>query len=296
MRGCAISHYRHVRFRTGRRRVLSALVLPWAALITFAAGLAMSGQEQGPAPEGLLPQILEKTSEYCARLERVSLDFVCREAINERQYSPPVRLFGLGGPGHGTRVSLEYDYQLVRSGASVVEKRTLLRENGRPRNEPNAALKTKLFKHRYLVFGPVGLLGGQWQLRHSYAYLGEDTVDKEKAFVIEADPAGAEEPDLLYGKVWVRQRDFTIVKAAWDQHSLGNFEAARKMAESIGHGAEPRISIVVYYGVEKNGIRFLSSLTVHEDYDSKVGVLRASETEVLYKDYKFFVVETEVRY
>lgn len=68
------------------------------------------------------------------------------------------------------------------------------------------------------------------------------------------------------------------------------------MAESIGHGAEPRISIVVNYGVEKNGIRFLSNLTVHEDYASKAGVLRASETEVLYKDYKFFVVETEVRY
>ena len=72
--------------------------------------------------------------------------------------------------------------------------------------------------------------------------------------------------------------------------------AVKKMARSIGHDASPRLSIVGVYGVEKNGIRFLSQLAVHEDYDSRMGVFRASQTEVRYKNYRFFVVETEVRY
>ena len=68
------------------------------------------------------------------------------------------------------------------------------------------------------------------------------------------------------------------------------------MARAVGKEAEPRISIVGHYGVEKNGLRFLDRLDLHEDYESGSALYRASETTVLYKDYKFFVVETEVKY
>ena len=251
---------------------------------------------QAASPADPLPLILEKTRAYCGRLEGISLYYVCREVIDERQFTPPFKLFGLGRPDRTVRESLEYDYQLVRSAQAVEEKRTLLEENGRPRNEPNAPLKTKLYKHRNLVFGPVGLLGEYWQPRHAYRFLGEDSVDKDKAYLVEARPSGPPEPNLLYGKVWVRKRDFAIVKIEWEQHSIGNFAAAQAMARSIGHDAAPRLSIVGVYGIEKNGIRFLSRVTVHEDYDSGAGIYRASQTEVQYKDYKFFVVETEIRY
>jgi hypothetical protein len=252
--------------------------------------------KQTAPPADPLPRILEKARAYCHRLEGISLYFVCREEIDERQFDPPLRLFALGGPRRVVRVSLEYDYQLVRTGDSIEEKRVLLKENGRPRNEPNAPLKTRLYKHRNLVFGPVGLLGQDWQSRHVYRYLGEGTVDKERTFIVEAGPSGPPEPGLLYGKVWVRAKDFAIVKIEWDQRSLSDLEAVRKMALSIGHDALPRLSIVGTYGVEKNGIRFLSQLAVQEDYDSPLGIFRASQTDVRYKDYKFFVVETEVRY
>jgi len=261
-----------------------------------------ASEQQGRPTVDPLPQILEKTRDYCRRLATASLYFVCRERIDERQFSPPL-LFpssAIGVRRHVTNVSLEYDYQLVRSGApneeNVEEKRTLIKENGQPRNEPNASLKTKLYKHKYLVFGSVGLLGEYWQPRHLYVYLGEDVVDKEKTFLIEASPAGPPEPDLLYGKVWVREKDFAIVKIEWDQRGLGNFGKVKQMAEMIGHGAEPRISIICLYGIEKNGIRFPDRLTTREDYDSKIGLFRVSETTVVYRDYKFFLVETKVQY
>ena len=251
-----------------------------------------AGQDAGER----LARILEKTEIYCRRLERISLYFVCREEIEEHQFHPPVRMAGRSGSGRGTHVSLAYDYQLVRSGPSVEEKRILLEENGHRRHEPDAPLKTKLYKHKNLVFGPIGLFGEAWQSRHAYRLLGEDTVDKDKAYLIEAAPSGDPGPNLIYGKVWVRQSDFAILKIEWDQRSLGNFGAIEAMARAIGHDAEPKIAIVGTYGIEKNGVRFLSRLTVYEDYDSKVGIVRASQTEVLYKDYRFFIVETEIRY
>ena len=229
-------------------------------------------------------------------------DFVCRERIDERQYDPP-RLISAaltsGAAKHVTRVSLEYDYQLIRKGDVIEETRTLLKEGDEPRNEPGAALKTKLYKHRYLVFGPGGLLGEFWQPKHSYTYLGEETVEGEKAYiieaspagpaepglVIEASPAGPQEPGLVYGKAWIRARDFAIVRIEWDQRSLGNYDKALRMAEAIGHQAEPQISVVGHYGIEKNGVRFPDRLVIREDYRSMRGTYRVAEATVRYEAY-----------
>jgi hypothetical protein len=247
----------------------------------------------------LLPRILEKTEAYCRRLGASSLYFVCREKIDERQYTPPLRLFSNAG---GTteprlaRIILEYDYQLIRKGGSIEEKRVLLRENKQVRNEPDTELKTKLYKHKNLVFGPGGLLSEYWQPRHAYTYLGEQKVDGDRTYVVEAAPAGSPEPDLVYGKAWVRQRDFAVVKIEWDQRCLSNFDQILAMAQRIGHQAEPRVSVSCTYGVEKNGIRFPDRLTIREEYWSTRGTYRVSETSVRYEDYKFFIVETEVKY
>jgi hypothetical protein len=272
-------------------------------LLALLAGTALVARapadpQAGPAAD-LLERILEKTEIYCRRLGRVSLHFICRERIEERQFDPPRQIAGVTTPSprrRVTSVSLEYDYQLIRKGESIEEKRTLLVEDDQPRNEPGAVLKTRLYKHKYLVFGPGGLLSEFWQPKHAYTYLGEETVDGDKAYVIEASPAGPAEPNLIYGKAWIRQKDFAVVKIEWDQRSLGNYDMILMMAKTLGHQAEPQVSVVGYYGVEKNGIRFPDRLVIREDYRSTRGIHRYSEATVRYEDYRFFVVETEVRY
>ncbi|MBP1769951.1 MAG: Outer rane lipoprotein-sorting protein [Candidatus Aminicenantes bacterium] len=291
----SLSSSRRLRSRIGRRLGLSLLAL---LAVSGPAGPAPRDPQADPTAE-LLARILEKTEAYCRRLGRVSLDFVCRERIDERQYDPP-RLIGAaltsGATKHVTRVSLEYDYQLIRKGDDIEEKRTLLKEDSRPRNEPDAVLKTKLYKHKYLVFGPGGLLSEFWQPKHAYTFLGEEAVDGDESYLIEASPKEPGEPGLVYGKAWIRKKDFAIVKIEWDQRALGNFDKMRQMAEAIGHQAEPRVSVVGFYGVEKNGIRFPDRLVIHEDYRSTRGTHRVSEVTVRYEAYRFFVVETEVRY
>lgn len=277
------------------------------AALVLGALLVVAAMPDGPPPaiaqgapvSDLLERILEKTELYSRRLGRVSLDFVCRERIEERLFDPPRLISAVTTSGSSRRVtsvSLEYDFQLIRKGDTIEEKRTLLREGKEPRNEPDAALKTKIYKHKYLVFGPGGFFSEYWRPKHSYTLLGEEDVEGETAYIIEAAPAGPEEPGLIYGKAWVRKRDFAIVKIEWDQRSLGNYGKILATAKAIGRQAEPQVSVVGYYGVEKNGIRFPDRLVIREDYRSTKGIHRYSEATVRYEDYRFFIVETEVRY
>jgi hypothetical protein len=284
--------------RRGARLIAGSLAAAALVLVAQTAPTASAGRSHLQAGRDPLPQILEKSREYCRRLGASSLYFVCREKIDEKQYNPPLVLQSNAASALAklTRVLLEYDYQLVRKGESVEEQRTLLKEGKEPRNEPGAELKTRLYKHKNLVFGPGGLLSEYWQPRHAYAYAGEDLVGKDDTYVIEAGPAGSPEPDLVYGKAWVRKKDFAIVKIEWDQRSLGNYDQVLAMAERIGHQAAPRLSVACTYGIEKNGIRFPDKMTIREEYWSTRGTYRVSETTVRYEDYRFFIVETEVKY
>ncbi|MBP1768405.1 MAG: hypothetical protein H6P98_2520, partial [Candidatus Aminicenantes bacterium] len=63
------------------------------------------------------------------------------------------------------------------------------------------------------------------------------------------------------------------------------------------YGSELAVSLITEYGFEKNGIRFPSRDYSEEAYikpDGKKFV--RSRTSVVYKDYKFFIVETDVKY
>lgn len=284
------------------RQILVGAALGLCSILAVAAALLASFVElpsAGARSSDPLPQILETTLDYCRRLEGVSLYFVCSERVEEREYSPPLKLLStvdLGPERHFRGTVLEYDYQVIRSAKSFEEVRTLHRENGRARHEPNAPLKTRIFKHKYMIFGPTGLFGEFWKDRHSHTLLREERVNGEVAQVIEAKPLGPPEPNLVYGKAWVRKSDCAILKIEWDQRALGNFERVEKTARALGEGTRPCLSIVCQYGIEKNGIRFPDRLTIREDYESRRGILRVSETTVDYANYKFFTVETEVRY
>jgi hypothetical protein len=281
------------------RKLASQKLMSFRVLagLLFVIRLPMPAQEpvKGLEPN---PQILEKARGYCQRLGRIPLYFVCTEQVDEREYSPPLKILGTypSARGRMRRQALVYDYQLIRSGGSVQEKRTLLRENGRACHEENSSLKTRIFKHKFMISGPDSLLSEYGQTHHRYKLLREEDVGKEKALLIEALPIGAPEVDLLYGKVWIRKKDCAILKIEWDQNCLGGLDRIASMAESLGGSVKPRISVICTYGIEKNGIRFPDRLTIEEDYQAWNGILRVSETTVLYKDYRFFTVETDVRF
>ena len=235
----------------------------------------------------LLSQILEKSAEYCKKLEQVSLHFVCHEEIKEYIYFVEYALNFIDN-------TYVYDYQLIRNGKSVSEQRILIEENGLKKNEKNVELKTKRFKHKFVIFGPIGLLGKNQQSQYKYKIQKEKKYKGNKCYIIEIVPKPNERTNYLFGKVWVRQSDFSIMKIEWEQTSMKDFERVEKEAKKMG--ARAQITFVSEYAFEKNGIRFPSRYNVKEEYiHPNWGKEKKSEITVVYKKYKFFIVDTEVK-
>ena len=236
-------------------------------MIIFCGFVLSSPQEKEGSID--LSQILKKTAEYCDRLDRVSLHYVCNEEIKERIY---YRFFSRSFFRENSYV---YDYQLIRKNSTIKEQRILIEENGEPKHQENAELSTKRFWHKYVIFGPIGLFGESQQQNHDYAIKKEEKFEGEECFVIEVVPKFPSRVKHLFGKAWVRQSDCSIMKVEWNQESMGNIGRIEKEAEKVG--AKPRITFISEYAYEKNGIRFPSKYFVKENYVRKTR-MNVSET------------------
>ena len=256
-----------------------------------------------------LVEILKKAGEYCRRLEKASLDFVCQERISEKinlsrdivqrvfdekpgtiLYKPHSKMFLAS-----VKNNYLYDYQFIRKEDKIIEKRILLEENGRKKNEPNAKLKTSVFRFQDILLGPIGLLGKKWQKCYEYQIVDKDLLDGRTTLVIQALPRPWFQTKVLSGKIWIGVDDLSILKIEWHPESIGHYETIKQRAES--YKATPLVTSVSEYGFEKNGIRFPNRDFTEEAYVTQKGKkFVRSETVVLYLKYKFFTVETEVEY
>ena len=271
---------------------------------------SLSARQESGGDEKL-KQILERIKKYCFKLEKAALDFTCTEKIEEKIYRLPeiqpdtvISTFSrYVGKVSYSYPSLKrpflhtcvYDYQFVRKEGQKAEKRTLIEENGRKKKEEDAKLETLSVRVENALFGPIGLLGARWQEHHEYKIIGEENQKGKKIMVIEAAPKPSLNRPHCFGRIWVREDDASIVKIAWDQTSVGNFMMIQATAQQLK--ADPRLTSITEYDLEKNGIRFPSKDTTEEAYLLKNGKkFVRSLTTILYRDYKFFTVELEVNY
>jgi len=256
-----------------------------------------------------LETILKKCAEYCERLANSALHFVCEETINEEinhGHFGGDRVVTISGgniamrSGAGGR-NIErneyvYDYQLIKKGNKIEETRTLLKENGKKKHEKNAPLKTKRFYSKRSVYGPIGLLGNEQQGKYDYKIIKEQTIKKRKTYVIEVTPKINIEGNPNFGKVWIDKEDFSVLKIEIKQESLAGFEKIDQ--ESEKQKMTPRITTTHDYFIEKNGIRFPSKTVCEEIYVARMRRVRTriSETRITYDNYKFFTVDTKIKY
>jgi hypothetical protein len=268
-----------------RRGHPGILLLSGCILISLAPrpfGRQPGTQEQ--ADSSRLAAILKKTGEYCQRLDRAALDFICLEDVTEmtRSLTPHTDHY-------------IYDYQFIRKNEETREKRNLVEVNGKKAAVKDSPLNTVAFQYKNVLFGPVGLLSHDWQAYYDYRLAGEEIFNNKKAVVIEATPNAFLTTPHPYGKIWINEEGGSVLKIVWDQKSLGNFQSAREWAEI--HDAEPQITAFSEYGIEKNGLRFPSrSYTENAFIDKDKRVTINSSMLIIYRDYKFFTVETEVKY
>ncbi len=257
-----------------------------------------------------LTAILKKTREYCAKLENAAFHFVCLEEVTEKICIPEgltqdmtaVNLRDLDSSTHRLKRTGKtdvntflYDYQLIRKEGQDEETRILLEKNRKKIHRKNAELEIQQFRYEKLIFGPSGLLSQYWQRYYDYEIVREEMLNGEKVVVIEAVPKASLIEKYPFGKVWVRESDFAILKIEWDEKSLESLQSIKERAER--YRAEPRITLISEFGYEKKGIRFPSRFTFEEAYLSAKGEKFVRlEITVVYRDYKFFIVDVDVKY
>lgn len=295
---------RRINVRQGRIVLLATWSALFAAALTVFMLAATEPAGHQASPSGIPPtspadlqRLLVSAAEYCDRLSRSVLDFVCRERISEWSYPEATllkyRMTDYVRRGRKEANACLYDYQLVRDRAgSIRESRTLLRENNKDVHVPDSPLETRSFWHAKIVMGPLGLLSRERQAEHDFRVVREQPEGRERIVVVEAVPKPGVTADHLVGTIWLRFRDAGILKIEWDPSSIDNFTGVAETAERFR--MTPRIVLTSEYGIEKNGIRFPSRYTVDETYARGVRRFHRSETVVVYDQYKFFTVETEV--
>ena len=122
--------------------------------------------EPGPYSPDVINEILVRCGEYCEKLTKAVMDFVCEEKIRDTHFSLRQNLrwgynvilvgkeleypivvkrtaFQIMDPTKTKRNNYLCDYQIIRKEGAFNERRILLKENGRSYSDPNKLLAGK---------------------------------------------------------------------------------------------------------------------------------------------------------
>lgn len=275
----------------------------FTTLIVLVSFIQLTAQEGTPSEDKTkLVSILDHSKEYCQRLGKAALDYVCLESISEK-FKDTIYYVERAGTLLNRSVEREiwkkntfvYDYQFIRKNNRLTEKRILIEEDGRKTDQEETRLKTETFSYKNVMFGPINILDVDRQSLFDYSLMGSEKVLGESALIIQAKPKPEVETGTPWGRVWVNERFYTILKIEWSQETMSRTQVIKNRAKKMK--GRPKITQTTEFGFEKNGIRFPSRFTIEEAYIKKNGkkVLTA-ELHVNYKDYRFFTVETDIKY
>lgn len=294
--------------------VLLPIFLLTLTMITISADSTIVIKKTEQSSDSInLEDLLVKAAAYADRLEASVLYFVCREEIKEwidprleANLSISVEYSWTGSDPLGRRdvsrlrarkikKSYVYDYQCIRKGGKIQERRILLEEDGKTKNESDVSLKTSVFRYATNMMGPVGLFSARFQSEYVYTIVGEEKKKRRKVVIVEAEPK-LDDPTStnLYGKAWLFADTGDILKIEWNENRVGHFEIFEERGKQFKR--TPRIRVRTEFEIEENGLRFPSRLYMEEAYSTQHGrAFVRSKTTVEYKDFKFFTVEVEIK-
>lgn len=249
-----------------------------------------------------LNQILNKTANYCERVKKIALYYVCIENTKDKIYfyrssrsireSPygeseivPSRILTLK---RTRNYSYSFDYQLIKRGEELEEQRIPLKKK-----KKKAELDVR-YSAQYLVYVPVGFLSRYWQTYFNYEIVGEEQIGKTLATIIKASPKPNNEENRNFARMWINEKDGSILQIEWEPESILDYEGKTIRSQA----AELKTAVVwkVTYGIEKNGVRFPSRQHIQEFLvaEDKKRYIR-NEITTVFENYKFFIVETEIK-
>jgi len=283
-----------------------------------------SQDKQAPAAaeqtgRGDLSRILAGCAEYCRKLADSALFFICEETIKEthHQLKPPQELSDMffkhtevvyqapdgGGiavawrvqimdPNRTERRSYLCDYQLIKKGEIIEQRRIILKENGRPLPDRTTLLEETRYAVLKPIFASLQVLAQDRQPLFAFRLLDEERIRGKNAFVVEAGPKSGNADGVLSAKIWVEKTGFRILKSEIAGVPVDGYEDVLK--DCVLLNIEPDFVTIHEYRVDKNGVLFPENSTVRVEYRGLVPGRPVSklETDLTYGKYKFFTVET----
>ena len=262
-----------------------------------------------------LRTVLDRSGDYCGKLAGAVMDFFCEERIKETHYSLLKNIhwatlivknepMGDGWIIVGKKVQIMdpkltmrndflCDYQIVRKGGKIDERRFILKENGHKIAEQKKILEEKRFSGLSSLFAPLRVLARDRQPRFNFRIIDEERIHGKRAHVIEAVPKSGNEDGIWSARIWVDQGSSQILKCEIEGVPIDGYEDVLNDCAILN--IKPIFLTTHEYGIEKSGIAFPSGSRVHVAYagiDIR-GPIEKLSINLTYDKYKFFTVETE---
>jgi protein TonB len=280
---------------------------------------ASAGMESSSRAE--LAKILEKSAEYCDKLEGAALDYICEETIRdvfhnlytkEEMEKSTVVLYMFTGTGSVNQLGIsrmpwpnpkrteknEYvcDYLLVKKGDGIEDRRIILKENGHKLPNRTKLLEEKRLSTLLPFLAPVRIIGRDRQPFFDYRLLKEEKIRGNDTYLIEAISKTGDAAGVEYAKIWVEKKNFHVLKIEITGVPIGGYESV--LRELIQYNIKAKFVTTYEYQVVKRGIAFPSSVRIRVNYpmqglEIESYIVEKISTDLKYDKYKFFTVETE---
>jgi TonB family protein len=268
-----------------------------------------------------LARILVGCGDYCRKLAKAALFYICEETIKETTYSllPPDLLaeveqrayfYQVNESSDGRlqgwvserpqilssrnieRIAYSCDYQLFRRTDDFEERRIILKDNGHKITDRVELLGEK----RYSVLSPISstlaILGQDRQFLFKYQIIKEVKIYGKNAVIIESLPRSGDVSGIQSARVWIDKSNFQILKIEIEGVPIEGYDDV--LGEAVQLNIEPLFLRTYEFRIEKNGFRFPERTTVQVEYPSFPRSRREikSKIELSYKNFKYFMVET----
>ena len=274
-------------------------------------------------PSAELKKILESGADYCRRLSGAAMDFVCVETIKTTDYAIYLpkkaasedtkqttkatdsgtliviagRRSPLNRDPYNTKTNRYVcDYQMIKKGDRLEERRILLKERGKAIQGENKLFSEKRYAILQPLFSPVAVLMEDKQRFYRFRVIGEERIQGRAAAVVEAIALSGAPTGVPRAKLWIARDSFQILQCETYGIPIEGYEFVFQEASSIG--ISPVGIMTTTFEIEKNGLLFPSRVSFLIEYPVNVwgvGKRTKVETDIRYDQYKFFTVETDNR-
>jgi protein TonB len=256
-----------------------------------------------------LRAILDRSWEYCRKMDEIAHFYLCRERISETIRSIvnvgpsmmgsfgdefksifKVRSFipDLSNPNRNRYVN---DYQVTSKNNLVTELRTPIKP---ALEERDSQFGEKIISFPMPVSIPSRLLAPGFRQEYIFLLKDEKRTFGKACYILEINSRKRRGIQIKKATIWIEKEDFRVIKAEVMLDASAIDERIR--AECREFYLVPHMTVTYEYRVEEKGLLFPSRSEVVLDY-SQLGRTNTRDTkmkvDIQYDKYRFFTVETE---